>query len=103
MVDGASHGSQAMLGSGLVDFLPGGATADRNSFGSWVHGDGFHEGQVNDQSTVGGAGASDRVAATFYGEVDVVLLRPEESSTNILGVSRHDHDPLWSDVRMMFV
>ncbi|KAF4160003.1 hypothetical protein CNMCM6936_004132 [Aspergillus lentulus] len=103
MVDGASHGGQPVLGSGLVDFLPGGAPADRNSFGSWVHGDGFHEGQVYDQATVGGAGASDRVASTFDGEVDMMLLSPEESGADILGISRHGHNSLLSTVRMILV
>jgi hypothetical protein len=37
------------------------------------------------------------VAATFDSEVDVVLLGPEQSSTDILGISRHDHDSLSSD------
>jgi hypothetical protein len=103
MVDGASHGGQPVRGSGLVDLLPGGAAADRHGFGRWVHGDGVHEGQVNHQAAVGRAGARDRVAATFDGEVDLVLWGPEESGPNILGLSGHHHDSLLSTSVMMRV
>jgi hypothetical protein len=67
----------------LVDIFPDCAAADGCCFSAWLDGYAVQAREVDDQTTRRRTCSANRVSAGFYGEVDVVFLRPFQGCDDV--------------------